>query len=213
MVTHGICATADRLAVPAWPPRLALAGHARPVSHLALRGDAAADAGRDRHPVLPALRQALSRCARARAGERSPVVRACVARRDERVAELPAPRKRRALPQKEVRWLVLRRNGAVLLERRPSSGIWGGLWCFPELTGRAPAGAKRLSPIEHGFTHFRLRIRPLLLKSGSEPYLNRALTPISWMTFAQAEAAALPAPVRTLLRRLGEGVRGAARAA
>ena len=139
--------------------------------------------------------------------ERCPVVRACVARRDERVAELPAPRKRRALPQKEVQWLVLRRNGAVLLERRPSSGIWGGLWCFPELTGRAPAGAKRLSPIEHGFTHFRLRIRPLLLKSGSEPYLNRALTPISWMTFAQAEAAALPAPVRTLLRRLGEGVR------
>ena len=32
-------------------------------------------------------------------------------------------------------WLVLRRNGAVLLERRPSSGIWGGLWCFPEHAG------------------------------------------------------------------------------
>ena len=128
-------------------------------------------------------------------------MRECVARRDQRVSELPAARKRRPLPQKEVQWLVLRRNGAVLLERRPSSGIWGGLWCFPEVTGRAPVGAKRLSPIEHGFTHFRLRIRPLLV--------NRALTSISgrWMSLREAQAAALPAPVRTLLGRLGEGVR------
>src|SRR5205085_3293229 len=133
--------------------------------------------------------------------ERCPVVRDCVARRDDRVAELPAPRKRRPLPQKEVQWLVLRRNGAVLLERRPSSGVWGGLWCFPELAGRAPAGAKRLAPIEHGFTHFRLRIRPLLVKSRSGRNLNRALTPISWMTFEEAERSALPAPVRTLPAR------------
>ncbi|MFN2644141.1 MAG: A/G-specific adenine glycosylase [Burkholderiales bacterium] len=135
--------------------------------------------------------------------ERCPVKRLCVARRDDRVAELPARRKRGALPRKEVKWLVLRRNGAVLLERRPAPGIWGGLWCFPELKGSAPAG-KRLAPIEHGFTHFRLRIRPLLVKSGSARYANRALTPISWMTFDEAQAAALPAPVRSLLARLRE---------
>jgi A/G-specific adenine glycosylase len=130
--------------------------------------------------------------------ERCPLSRNCVARREGRTAELPAPRERRELPQREVKWLVLRRNGAVLLERRPSRGIWGGLWCFPEHPGRVPAGARRLEPIEHGFTHFRLRIRPLLAAA------NRALTPISgrWMTFAQAQAAALPAPVRTLLSRL-----------
>ena len=133
--------------------------------------------------------------------ERCPLSRTCVARREDRTAELPAPRERRELPQREVKWLVLRRNGAVLLERRPSRGIWGGLWCFPEHPGRGPAGAQRLEPIEHGFTHFRLRIRPLLATARS-----RALNPISgrWMTFAQARAAALPAPVRTLLSRLRE---------
>jgi len=131
--------------------------------------------------------------------ERCPLSRGCVARREGRTAKLPAPRERRALPQKEVKWLVLRRNGAVLLERRPSSGIWGGLWCFPEHAGRLPAGAKRLAPIEHGFTHFRLRIYPLLAAG------KRAVTPSGrWMTFAQAQAAALPAPVRTLLSRLRE---------
>src|SRR5581483_4162366 len=43
--------------------------------------------------------------------ERCPLLGTCVARRDGRAAELPAPRRRRALPQKQVRWLVLRRNG------------------------------------------------------------------------------------------------------
>jgi len=130
--------------------------------------------------------------------ERCPLSRTCVARREGRIAELPAPRERRELPQREVQWLVLRRNGAVLLERRPSSGIWGGLWCFPEHAGRAPAGARRLAPIDHGFTHFRLRIHPLLARTARTPDAGR------WMTLAEAQAAALPAPVRTLLSRLRE---------
>jgi A/G-specific adenine glycosylase len=127
------------------------------------------------------------------------VADACKARKQRRIAELPVPRARRELPQKEVRWLVLRRKGAVLLERRPASGIWGGLWCFPELAGRVPAQARRLAAIEHGFTHFRLRIHPLVVQAG-------ALTPISgrWMTIEEAQAAALPAPVKALLARLRE---------
>jgi A/G-specific adenine glycosylase len=135
-------------------------------------------------------------CTRTPQCDACPVAATCVARRQGRIAELPAPRKRAALPQRAVRWLVLRRNGAVLLERRPATGIWGGLWCFPELTGRAPAGAKRLAPIEHGFTHFRLRIRPIVCEIA-----NRALTPISgrWLALAQAKRAAIPTPVKKLL--------------
>jgi len=127
-----------------------------------------------------------------------PVADACKARKQDRIAELPPPRARRELPQREVTWLVLRRNGAVLLERRPAPGIWGGLWCFPELKGKAPAGGQALPAIEHGFTHFRLRIRPLLF--------NRASTRVSgrWLRLEEAEGAALPAPVRMLLARLRE---------
>lgn len=139
-------------------------------------------------------------CTRAPRCGACPVAASCVARKEGRIAQLPAPRKRAALPQREVRWLVLRRNGAVLLERRPAPGIWGGLWCFPELSGPAPAAAKRLAPIEHGFTHFRLRIRPLVCEIG-----NRALTPISggrWLALAKAKRAAIPAPVKVLLQAL-----------
>ena len=70
-----------------------------------------------------------------------PVRRACVARKTGRIAELPAPRPRKALPQRKrplVRAASMR--GKVLLERRPSPGIWGGLWCFPE---QRPAGWRR----------------------------------------------------------------------
>ena len=138
-------------------------------------------------------------CTRAPRCGACPVAASCIARKQGRIAELPAPRKRGELPQREVRWLVLRRNGAVLLERRPAPGIWGGLWCFPELSGRAPAAAKRLAPIEHGFTHFRLRIRPLVYEIG-----NRAPTPISgrWLALDAAKRAAIPAPVKALLQAL-----------
>jgi A/G-specific adenine glycosylase len=132
--------------------------------------------------------------------ERCPLSRTCVARREGRTAELPTPRERRELPQREVKWLVLRRNGAVLLERRPSRGIWGGLWCFPEHPGRVPAGAQRLEPIEHGFTHFRLRIRPLLQDVSERP-------PGRWLKIDEARGAALPAPVKALLARLPAAAR------
>ena len=42
------------------------------------------------------------------------------------------PRKRKPLPLRHSTWLVLLHQGSVLLERRPSTGIWGGLWVFPE---------------------------------------------------------------------------------
>ena len=57
------------LAAPPRPPRPALAGHARPLPRLAVRGHAAADAGRHRARLLPALPGALSQ--RAGAGRRA----------------------------------------------------------------------------------------------------------------------------------------------
>ena len=127
--------------------------------------------------------------------DRCPISDACVARKEGRTAELPVPRRRRELPQKEVTWLLLRHNGAVRLERRPAPGIWGGLWCPPELDGKRPAGARMLEPIEHGFTHFKLRIRPVLCEVPKR-------TAGRWLRLEEAGAAALPAPLKALLGRL-----------
>ena len=128
---------------------------------------------------------------------RCPVSRRCVARREDRVAELPMPRARKPLPLRRATWLILRHENHVLLERRPSPGIWGGLWCFPEqVRGYAAKGGRRLAPIEHGFTHFRLRIQPRLCDvSGKRP----AGPALRWMRIADVASAAVPTPVRSLI--------------
>jgi A/G-specific adenine glycosylase len=101
-----------------------------------------------------------------------------------------------------------------LLEKRPAIGIWGGLWSLPELEveadvaahcrarfrARVVAGAE-LAPIEHGFTHFRLTLRPQRVAVGAWP--TRAEPPgYLWLPRDDALAAALPAPIRALVRAL-----------
>jgi len=143
-----------------------------------------------------------------------PVARDCVARREGRIAELPSPRPRKVLPHRTVRVLVLERAGMILLEKRPAAGIWGGLWSLPEVDvdadvvaqcrtrfSAAVAAGETLPSIEHGFTHYRLTIRPQRIAVRTWP--PRAEAPGRlWLTRDDALAAALPAPIRKLLRSL-----------
>ncbi|HEX6828533.1 MAG TPA: A/G-specific adenine glycosylase, partial [Burkholderiales bacterium] len=111
-----------------------------------------------------------------------PVRTLCVARWEGRTAGLPSPRPRRALPRRETAMLLLLHKGEILLEKRPPAGIWGGMWCLPEAdpaedassVSRRRYGAelsetRPLPPLEHGFTHFRLRIHPRLAQVVSMP--------------------------------------------
>ena len=46
----------------------------------------------------------------------------------------PSPKPRKALPQKRTLMpLLANEDKAILLYRRPSSGLWGGLWSLPEV--------------------------------------------------------------------------------
>lgn len=140
-----------------------------------------------------------------------PLARRCVARREERIGELPAPKARQELAVKEAVWFVLLKAGQVLLERRPAPGLWGGLWTFPEGDGKSVsrarmlgydvARARELQLIEHRFTHFRLRVRPLLCEvRQSTP---RAEAPGRlWVEVSEAAQAAVPQPVKRLLEAL-----------
>ena len=138
----------------------------------------------------------------------------CLARRDDRIGEFPAPRPKAPLPQKSTVMLIVRHDQKVLLEKRPASGIWGGLWSFPEIPrldqaaqtlllrfGAHVATEGTLADVRHGFTHFALTITPALLRV--ERVEPRAASPGSiWLTPADAIEAAVPAPVREILRRL-----------
>lgn len=73
-------------------------------------------------------------CTRASpACSRCPIVDGCQAHDLGRVDEFPESRPKRVSPVRKIVFiLVLNSTGAVLLERRPLTGIWGGLWTFPE---------------------------------------------------------------------------------
>jgi A/G-specific adenine glycosylase len=142
-----------------------------------------------------------------------PLSKQCVARLNGLTDLLPAARPRKALPVKSATWLLLRHAHDVLLEKRPGSGLWGGLWTFPELQGGdAVTYCKRtlgcqigvpapMEPLEHAFTHFRLRVRPLLCEVSEARPMAQSPGRM-WLDLNDAIGAAVPAPVKKLLARL-----------
>jgi A/G-specific adenine glycosylase len=115
---------------------------------------------------------------------------------------------------------VLRHGGDVLLEKRPASGVWGGLWSLPELAtdvdladivarrfGCDVRRTDRLAPMRHAFSHFTLEIQPMLIDVDAPP--PQAAEPGSlWLPLETASTAALPAPVKRLLTRLADSALG-----
>ena len=77
-----------------------------------------------------------------------PVRRSCVARAAGREHELPRPRARPAVLDVRLEILVARRDGEVLLVRRPAGGRMAGLWEFPTRECLENGGAPRLWPAE-----------------------------------------------------------------
>ena len=145
--------------------------------------------------------------------EACPLSDLCVARASDRLAELPTPKLRREIPQRHATLLVLLDGDRVLLEARPPAGIWGGLLSLPELPEGADArhwAAQRfacrvvaVSPaptLDHAFSHFRLRITPLLLRV--TPGHAAMKQNLHWLNLADSADAALPAPVRRILDAL-----------
>ena len=141
-----------------------------------------------------------------------PFAAECVAARRGLVERIPAPRPKGTRPVRDARWLMPVHDGRVLLERRAASGLWGGLWTFPQAEkcdarsvrhslGCEIAAMRPLPPLEHGFTHFRLRVRPFLCEV-SEPGPNIRRSSHRWFGIAQAARSAVPVPVKKLLHEL-----------
>ncbi|HZD21530.1 MAG TPA: A/G-specific adenine glycosylase [Burkholderiales bacterium] len=136
-----------------------------------------------------------------RCGE-CPVEADCVAREQGSTKRFPAPRAKRVLPLRRVTWWVLVNNRRVLLEKRPSSGLWGGLLTFPEAAqpGWKIASRRQLAVVEHGFTHFRLRATPVLCAVETATRAKNQ----QWLPLRHAANAAVPTPVKRLLYELRE---------
>ncbi len=152
---------------------------------------------------------------------RCPLNEICIARKEGRANELPTPKPRKALPQRETTVLLLHDGSRCLLERRPPSGIWGGLLSLPEVPdGTTPLDVAfrlgvelqataqteifvRLEELRHTFTHFQLTLHPLLARVQSHRPGIAENDRHCWLSMAELEKAALPTPIRKILTRAG----------
>ena len=147
--------------------------------------------------------------------EDCPVSQGCAARAAGRQAEFPQRKPRTRRPMRHTRMLIARNaQGEVLLERRPPSGIWGGLWCLPEVpaemspldwcarnVGVVAKNPLDLPPVMHGFTHFELEIQPVSVTlSDTVAVLEPANT--LWYNPGQPLGIGVPAPVSRILETL-----------
>ncbi|MGV2291118.1 A/G-specific adenine glycosylase [Trinickia sp. YCB016] len=147
---------------------------------------------------------------------RCPFAANCIANVSGRQRELPAARPKKTVPTRRTWMLVLLDGASVLLEKRPPTGIWGGLWSLPEAADEA-ALAKRarafggscapehLAPFTHTFTHFKLEIEPRVVDvdlGHTSAHLEASDNETAWVPLAEIDAYGLPAPVRKLLDSL-----------
>jgi A/G-specific adenine glycosylase len=148
---------------------------------------------------------------------RCPLVQSCAAHREGRVAEYPGRRPAKALPVRAALLLVVRDPaGRVLLEQRPPTGVWGGLWSLPQIDladdplawcrdqqlGEGARATAQRPVRRHTFSHFHLDMHPLEIRL-DRPGL-RALDGDGrvWYKPEDPDARGLAAPIRRLLAEL-----------
>ncbi len=157
---------------------------------------------------------------------RCPVAGDCVAFIEQRTAELPARRVRPPVPLRPVRfWWWQRADGRVLLERRPASGIWGGLWCLPEIDGlrvnpqealptAVPIPERMLPPprpsqshgrFAHRLTHFLMQGE--VFTAPADAPLPVATDALRWLAPHEWADTGLPKPIRHYLDAQGMPLR------
>ena len=143
-----------------------------------------------------------------------PVNDTCVARDTNTIGSLPTPRPAKARPVRVQTVLAMQdSSGAMLLEMRPPSGIWGGLLSLPEFQSEASdeslvvevgtrfgldiAITETLGDVRHEFTHYTYVMRPkLAYVTGA---IGAASAQLRRVSGEGLKTAPLPAPVRRLL--------------
>ena len=158
-------------------------------------------------------------CTRRRpACDQCPLHQDCQARAAGNPEDYPTPKPKKKLPvRRTLMILAVDPDGRVLLAQRPPSGLWGGLWSFPEAEEEPLAGqvladlgleadgpGEHLQGFRHTFSHFHLDIVPLRVpvRPGGNAVADSPAT--AWVDPANPGPLGLAAPVKKLLDALGQ---------
>jgi len=154
-------------------------------------------------------------CTRSKpACERCPVATDCTAHSSGSVTEFPGRKPKKEKPLRATTMVIARYDGHVYLERRPESGIWGGLWSLPEMQGDAvddwcrdmlASSANDIEPwqlLRHSFSHYDLDIQPIVVRV--DPPLSKVADSgdAAWHRIGDEPPGGMAAPVHKLIERL-----------
>ena len=133
---------------------------------------------------------------------------------------LPCPKPKKILPIRQSAFLILQNNHHVLLQKRPSPGIWGGLWSLPECQHALSQTdiadfchqewnikkvkikkIKLAEPFRHTFSHFHLDIHPVLVTLSHQQCIMEDNQQI-WYNLREPQTIGLPTPIKKILRNL-----------
>ncbi|MBS0971485.1 MULTISPECIES: A/G-specific adenine glycosylase [Yersiniaceae] len=145
--------------------------------------------------------------------ELCPLNRGCEAYAHHSWAEYPGKKPKKVLPVRTGWMALIEHQGSIWLEKRPPSGLWGGLYGFPQHESEAALEAwlgahglqaaprEQLIAFRHTFSHFHLDIVPVHISSASAPGGMDAGDGL-WYNLARPPSVGLAAPVERLLAEL-----------
>lgn len=145
-----------------------------------------------------------------------PIEQFCQAKAQHRQLDFPGKKPKKDKPIKETWFVMLYHGNQVWLEQRPQSGIWGGLFCFPQhsnqtiedlldskaITDTMISQKSTLTAFRHTFSHYHLDITPILVKLNKQPNLVMEGQQGLWYNLSQPKEVGLAAPVKQLLHSL-----------
>lgn len=141
-----------------------------------------------------------------------PLHKSCLAYTSDRIVEFPAKKPKKSLAVKNTRMLVVSFKDNFLLQKRPLTGIWPGLWSFFELPIDAnitlfcqqqfPSTALTLHDIQgfrHTFSHYHLDIHITRIQLLKKPKQVMEDQQQLWYNIHKPQAIGLAAPVSKIL--------------
>jgi len=147
-----------------------------------------------------------------------PLKIACLAKITNTVSLYPGVKPTKFLTVKHLVLLVAYdQDQRLLLEKRPPTGVWGGLWSLPEFDSVEAAldwcanqgGRIRvqqpLTKKRHTFSHFHLDYTPLRVELDIFGHSIAEVNRMDWYKAEQIKELALPAPVKQLLQKSIKG--------
>lgn len=149
-----------------------------------------------------------------------PLINICAAYKTKQITRFPYRHPPKTLPLRKTTLLMLCNDkDELLLKKRPPTGIWGGLWSFPECDidtekeindcckthyGLIPTDIYRWEMLHHTFSHFRLAIYPIFIRVRVPETTFSVMETTDkhlWYNVNQPDSCGLAAPIKALLEK------------